>query len=287
MEKELDEMNTEAWFEFDKQKIPKNEANYRYLRQQIDIQRQNIIEKYSRLFEKRKILEQIIKDRNWNTTVKEVAKDAKVIQLIAKSVDDKNDFSMLSDILNGTTTLLEIQSGLDESLQLKALRKAVKEKLNIDLPDHVSAMTPEEEQEMVQFLSSPEADELAEHFEKVFDDKYLRQHGFDPEAMKPQFNFPTEEEMKNGETKKMEEKYPLYNPFAMENFKHLLRKEIENNPDMKEMFEQQFGIKVESLLQDFDKNLQSGALLNSMNPEDMNEYLKEAQRMARLPDKKK
>lgn len=70
---------------------------------------------------------------------------------------------------------------------------------------------------------------------------------------------------------------PIYSQTAMENFKHLIRKELENDPYMDQMFVKQFGSSLDEMLVQFEEGMRSGKLLSSMTPREIEEAMKKAE----------
>lgn len=72
----------------------------------------------------------------------------------------------------------------------------------------------------------------------------------------------------------------MFNPVAMDNLKHMMRKEALENPEIAQLFMQQFGRSLDEMLTEFESDMKSGRVLRAMDDKQIEEGLKRAKEMA-------
>lgn len=92
------------------------------------------------------------------------------------------------------------------------------------------------------------------------------------------------EDREPGETEEVSEEELLaakmFNPVAMDNLKHMMRKEAQENPEIAQLFMQQFGRSLDEMLTEFESDMKSGRVLRAMDDKQIEEGMKRAKEMA-------
>lgn len=281
-QREYEQLKNETWIKFHLSNISPMPENIAQVRNRLEEKRKQIFEKY-----------------------KTLAKQYKTAQ------DNKTKEQILNIMKKSQI------SEMDANPAYNTIKKAIFEKHGYTIGEE--QFSEEELQEFVQTMNSRDGDALAKHFANVLPDDYLQTLGYNTEEykhmdeemkakhiLKKEFAAKNEQESKQQQQQSSTAKAttttatnttnttsskpantttnnnapPEFNQKAFENFKYMVQKEAQKNPQVQELFEKQHG-SLDEFVQRFETDLKSGSVFKNLTPMDIQRLMNTAKNKSR------
>jgi hypothetical protein len=235
--KEFGTIEDEIWTKFHLSGVPLTPENISYVRQQVDIKRDQLKRKYEHMA-------RVYKQRNMNPN-KYSQRD---IEELEKLLNDKD---LTSSHFAGIKKMFAEYSGVTESELEKEISK-------------------DDIQEFFKMIRGPDGLKIKKALDNILTDDKLKEIGIDPNLYNPEL---VDKEL----DKYMETKAPQQdketNLRNVEKLKELVRNEIKNRPELADMITKTLGYTVEELLNNREQDIQEGKFEQFMQREDLTDVI--------------
>jgi hypothetical protein len=265
--REFKELEMKMWAKFRQAKIPVKPSTIQYVKERVAERGAALEQKYKHIA--RLVGDQIRSSDQSKTSIQQQAK-------AETNEEKKKAYDHLVNHLNTDQSFAN--DPMFFALQ-SAFEKATGQKVNPeDLNQQVSAKDLEK---FFKKMEGPEGKQIEERMNTVFNDKKLREMGIEPNEFNPDLLERASKQQQSGnasapssdnsQTQQQEQatsnksKNFDFSQTKFDNMKHQIQKELEKNPGLSKYLLEETGSTLETMFEEFEKDLKSGTLYSSLS----------------------